>query len=311
MLAAAMGASRLAPGSHWSYNVGSALSELGRFDEAVRAFDDVDRGKGWTRGWKPFWERFTSALHFAHDYRRELEIAREARRQFPTDPWPLYWEARALAAMRRVKELDRVLAELRASQLPKDHPLGFGSLLSWLGWELEMKGDSANAFRLYGDGIAWLRALPPKEDPEFRREWDLADLLYRAGRLSEAQALYERIFAPGPNRPIRPPAELGCIFVRRGQRAGAEQILGQVVADTGTRFGEHKWGWAARIAACLGDRDRMVEFIRRQNVRQSNRPYLLYVKGFGLLPQFTELDHKDFDAFLGYAPYQAVRLVKR
>jgi DNA-binding SARP family transcriptional activator/tetratricopeptide (TPR) repeat protein/TolB-like protein len=291
-VAAAQEAVRVAPGSHWSHYLGWALTDMGRFDEAVAAFEQIDRGKGWTRGLITFWERFAVALHLAANHTRELEIAREARRALPASDLAVYLEARALASAGRGDELNRALRDLESYEKARK-TMGFR--LSLLARELESSGvDTAASRHLHERAVQWFASVPPEERKRPERQLHTGIVLYRAGRYAEAKPYFERVVTDtslnyrNPN--YDPLGFLGGAYGHLGDRVHADSIIEALLADQSPGTLSPALMWSARIAAALGDNDRAIGYLRRN----------LVLSGRGLVKHF---DHADFDALLTYPPF--------
>jgi len=76
--AATAAAEKLAPGSNWSYMLGSQELAALHTHAAIKALSKIDRSRGWARGWLAVDETLMAALHVAGDYQAELAIADEA-----------------------------------------------------------------------------------------------------------------------------------------------------------------------------------------------------------------------------------------
>jgi DNA-binding SARP family transcriptional activator/TolB-like protein len=292
-VAAAREASRLAPGSHWTHNFGSTLIDMGRFDEAIAAYESIDRGKGWTRGWVRFWERFTVALHLAGDHARELAIAREARRALPAAPLPVYLEARALAALGRVAALNQAIKDLEAY---KENADSLGVWISLLAREVETSGDTLAATLLHDRAVSWFATLPPEDLAKSTRQLQLGIALYRGGRYAEARPIFATLVAD-TSRNVRsanfdPQGYLGGVYAYLGDRARADSIIDVLLSDR-RGAGNYALNWSARIAAAMGDRERAVGYLRR----------LVALTGRGMGVHY---DNRDLDGLMDYPPYQAL-----
>ena len=283
---------RLAPGSHWASNVGSSLTVMGRFDEAVDTFKQIDGRRGWLRGWPTYWERYTVALHLAGWHSRELEIARQARRAIPAASLPVYLEARALAAMGKVDELNRVISELDAYKVPDDSAL-HGTNLSLLARELETSGDTSAANQLHERAIAWFATAPPDKRvlPDFRLHRGFA--LYRAGRYADCRPIFESLVRESPSARIEPNfdarAGLGAVYAYMGEKLRADSIIRVLLTVPGAKpVALH---WSARISAAMGEKERAVDYLR-QAVALIGRGNAFHY------------DNRDLDVLFDYPPYR-------
>lgn len=299
-IAAVRQASALAPGSIWTYVLAYSLFQAGRYDEAVTAFEQVDRGDGWLRHWLPFWAMFNESLHHQPEPRElELEVVREGRRNLPTEPWLVFREARALAALGRKGELQRVVEELQA--FPDTSRL-LGYFLTGLAAELWSRDDTLYSRVLIESALTWYRALPPAEAGRselLRRHFAVA--LYDADHWDEARSLLQPFLRENP-RDWAALMYTGLCLAHQGERGDAEEVISRLVAagdsalvfdrgrDVGTLHG------AARIAAALGDRERAVRLLKEARVRGHRW------EGRHTLSKLS----KDLHALIGYAPYMAL-----
>jgi len=287
-IAAMQLASDLAPGSFWTYWLAVSIAGSARFDEAIPVFEQVDRRYGWTHKWPQFWKVFVETLNRV-DHQRELEIAREARHALPTLLNPVYFEARALGALRRWQEFNQIVAEMRTFP---DERHQFGNLLHVLGMALWTKGDTLPANQLVDEAIAWFRRLPPDvaERAEVRREF--ASALMNGNRCDEARPMAERMVREQPKE-YRAWHILGACLAQLGERERAEAVIDLLVAsaDSG-RPGTYMW--AAGIAAVLGDKERAMQFLREFKNRGQRV----------VIPR--RFMHKHFDGMMDHAPFLAI-----
>lgn len=285
-IAAMQRASDLAPHSLWTFWLARSFFAKGLNTEAVAVFDRIDRKYGWTAMWPQFWVLYVEALNRV-DHRRELEVAREARRALPNELQPLYLEARALVALRRWAELDRVLTEMRT--FPDEERL-LGNLLHVLGMAQWAQGDTLRAKVLVNEAVAWFRALPPAELELLSRRREFAAALLNADQYAEACAVYARVLAEEPkeHRALR---GIGICSARLGDRGRAEYAISQLLAEADSV--DWCYIWAAGIAAVLGQQQRAVGFL--QEFKNRGHPRIM-----------RRFMHKDFDGMVGYPPFMAI-----
>src|SRR5262249_42712882 len=89
----------------------SAL-ELNLPGRAVDLLSRIDPDRGQARGDPGYWVVLAFALHMLGDYERQLEVVKELRQRYPDVHSALSLQARALAALGRTTELNRVLDEV-------------------------------------------------------------------------------------------------------------------------------------------------------------------------------------------------------
>lgn len=288
-------ASRLAPRSIWTYHFGWRLWQMGRYREAVAALEQIDRTYGWTRNSAEFWNFFVTALHYV-DHRRELDIAREARRVLPPDAKLLMNEARALASLGRRTESRRILAEM--GTLP-DPRRCYGNFLRLLGKEFWAQGDTVYGQQLLDSAVAFVRALPSADIDRCGIRWQLAGTLYDAGRWAEACLLFPDVVVKRP-QDWEAIAHLGLCHARAGEEARAKEVIARLVAG---RDASGDWSLtdAARVAAVLGDRDRVINLLEAFRARGHSafQPHL-QAKDYHGIRGFAA--HQNFGGLLGERP---------
>jgi DNA-binding SARP family transcriptional activator/TolB-like protein len=279
-------ASELAPGSIWTWQLARSLYNAWRFREAIAVFEQIDRKRGWMYKWPPFWQSFVEVLNRT-DHRRELEIAREARHTLPNEIQPLYLEARALVGLRRWRELNRVLAEMRI--FPDKDPR-LGNLLHVLGMSLWTQGDTVRGRALVEEAVAWFRARPAAQRERFAHRMQFATTLLNSDRYDEARIMAEGLLAEQPKE-YRALHVLGVAHARLGNRPRAEEVIAQLVSATDSL----SWNYifAAGVAAVLGEQERAVSYLKEYK----NRGHSIILR---------RSMFKDFDGLVDYPPYLAI-----
>jgi DNA-binding SARP family transcriptional activator/TolB-like protein len=295
-------ASALAPGSIWTYNVANQMNGLGRYDEAVAAFEQIDRRHGWIRSWPVLWRQYARALHYV-DHERELAIVREARSVLASgapNTRRAWWvgllldEGKALASLGRRDELAQVIEEIEAVS---DPARAVGNALTQLALELRSRGDTAMARETIERALAWYRARPAADLAAPSLQADYAEAMYAAGLWREAQVIFGRLATESPNDWTYE-AWVGLCAARLGDRLRAQTAMERIEAATvaGREVNPIVAGRAvylARIAAVLGERDRAVAYIKRLNEHTGS-----------LMPRHAS--HDDFASLAGYAPFKQV-----
>lgn len=263
---------RLAPGARWYYQLGQQALRLGRAEEAARVLPT----EGPTRGWLPYWSVLTRAYHFLGEHEREHEAAERAQDLHPNDPGPLFFEARAWAALGLSEETSEEIEELIQARLlmPHGKAPGPGWFMSRTAGELRAHGHGAAAQELYGRAIEWYRARPEAEHDTERWRRGLAYALYGANHWKEAEALYRTLAGEDTER-LDLQGIVGVLAARQGNTAEAEQISNGLAAlERPYLRGEHTL-WRARIAAQLGREDEAVDLLRE--AMSQGQPYDTYL----------------------------------
>jgi len=193
---AARAAAAIAPGSFAAVVLApSAALALNRPAEAVRLLAQIDRERSAAKGLPAYWNLLAHSYHLVGRYEDQLTVARELRRRIPDDTRNLYYEARALAAMGRLDELDAVLSEaLSLPSVPNFGPPGLG-VYRFAAEELRAHGHPEQAARILATGVRFYQAAPAEVLAIPRFQHEIAYVLYQLGRLPEARHTYERLVA--------------------------------------------------------------------------------------------------------------------
>ena len=266
---AALAASRrnalLTPGSSFFYVVAYDALALNQPTIAIAALEPLDPQRGFLHGWYRYWDVLTSAYHATGDYDRELVRARAGRQQYPTQIAMLRNEARALAALGRVSQVEQLLSTALALPQPSVSP---GRVLEETALELRAHGHDDAATRVLQRAVTWYRSRPESEADMF----GLAVTLFLARRWSESAEILRTLTAAHPQE-IDYHGLYGTLQARLGNRSAAQRIsqqLGQ--RNDSYLFGEN-YAWQARIAAELGDRAGAIRLLREAFAR--GQPYTL------------------------------------
>jgi tetratricopeptide (TPR) repeat protein len=254
-LAAARRAAQLAPGSHWTHNVATALAALGRTNEAIDVWATIDRKHSWVATWPGFWIGYVQALHVARRHREELQIASEAHQALPSNYNLQAYEAIALAMNREWTKLDERLREI-------EQRTNAGWEFRFIAAELRLHGDDARARLVDARSLRWYaeRAAGGSHDLGFKH--DRATALYAAGRWSEAGALIDSLRAE--NVRDRQWVTLAALIEGRiGNRTRARDVLDSLASSAAGPNADAQLADAARIAAVLGQRERAIELLER------------------------------------------------
>jgi DNA-binding SARP family transcriptional activator/TolB-like protein len=224
--------------------------------EALTALRRIEQNGGLQRNWFGYWWRLCTARHALGQHAQELRDARAGRREHPTRL--ALMEVRALAALGRVPELERLLDE--------SHVLSVGE--RWTpgdayrnaAAELRAHGHREAAARANARAIEWYRTRPPAEIARLRPMF--ARTLYEAGVWEEARAVYEELSAAQP-RNVHYLGPLGVLAARRGDGETAERLsLALASASAPHIKGAHSL-WRARIAAQLGQEDEALALLQQ------------------------------------------------
>jgi TolB-like protein len=290
-LAAIRRAAELAPSSKASYNFAARAYENRQPVPAESALRRLSPDVGPMRGWLPYWDLLTSALHAQGKHRAELTAAREARRRFPDRFAAFLPEARALAAARASSELEELWAT--ATGRTNATATEAATLAYEIATELWAHGDSSASgpwfSRAYG-AVTPLTATPNAIDAR----WGRARAAARLGRLEEAYELNQALAVSDSARRDYYLGFLGVVATNLGDRGRAHALLEQLAGDVRPyTFGEPRFQ-AGRIAVALGDLERATELLASAQLQGypydmdfHRDPTLVRLRG---LPIFRQLD---------------------
>jgi tRNA A-37 threonylcarbamoyl transferase component Bud32/TolB-like protein/tetratricopeptide (TPR) repeat protein len=210
--------------------------------------------------WSPLWEIRTEIHHLLEEYDRELEVAREGKDAVAGVLAGLGLEARALAALGKIEELEEVLDQvLTAPGGPGENP---GTVLEMIAEELQAHGYPGEAGRVIEEALAWLNA----ESEEFRGTPEAQELRGRLLCLNqdwvEAAAVLEDLSIEGPESSTILGLR-GVVAARLGDAVVAADFSSRLAAK-GEPYGPgQNTLWRARIEAALGNVEAAMALLRR------------------------------------------------
>jgi tetratricopeptide (TPR) repeat protein len=186
-------------------------------------------------------------------YDELLALAQRVRRERPGDTAAFVQEARALAALGRLEELDALVEECRSTPGGECRAAEVEVEAAWF---LEAYDHHQQALEYANRAVVDFRKMD-EQDQRFQPVYYLY-ALRAAERWDEYAEFAARSVNELPDDPQQPYFRccLGIAAAHRGDRETAETIERQLVAD-----GLHMY--AAAVIAHLGDRDRAVELLRR------------------------------------------------
>jgi serine/threonine protein kinase/tetratricopeptide (TPR) repeat protein len=277
-------AARIAPGCTYAYDWGYQAFRVNRPRECIEAFKTANREQQWL----PYWDCFTASYHVLGEHKKELEIARQARKRFPDSFSPLNHEVRAFAALGKIEEIKKLIEESQTLTKPGFTTGSPGGTMRIAGEELRAHGDEDAAMTFLNQAIQWYRSRPAEElDSLFRDGYGLT--LYYARRWEEAKSVFEEIAKVAPDN-IWCQRYIGCIAARQGDREKALKVSEWLRNLKQLHLGGHHTYYRACIAAILGDKDQAVNLLKEN-----------FLKGFGYSTDF----HSDFDfeSLWDYPPF--------
>jgi len=240
-------AAEMAPSSKAPYNFAATAFEARLPFTAESTLLHLSPDVGAMRGWLPYWYILTSALHVQQKRRDELRAARQARQRYPNRLEAVGLEARALAAQKQVRALDRLW--LNAAQT---NSVEAGALAYEVGEELWAHADSGTAAPWYRRAYEVFSRVPGA-DQDVEARWGRARAAARLGQLKEASDLADGLAIDDPKERDFYLGFRGLIAAQMGDRRRALELEQQLAGDRRPfTFGEPQFQ-AGRIAAVLGD----------------------------------------------------------
>jgi len=144
-----------------------------RPQEAVYAFKKHHPESLWAKMTYEWWDDIiTRAYHMLGKHKNELKQARRYRKQYPDDIRALPTEARALAAMGKMDEINKLVDE--SFTLKQEPGYKSGNVILDTGRELKTHGFRNESIQLLERGIRWLNERPKGESTTAPHRFELA-----------------------------------------------------------------------------------------------------------------------------------------
>jgi len=278
----------------WAWNYNNALDAT-RNNYPQEAIDLLARLNPYDESYKDFSPNYWGVLTTAHDmlgnHKQELKEARRARQQFPERLSMLSNEVRALAALGRAKDLDKLFEESKT--LPPQSGNSPGNIMLRAGRELRAHGFKEDSIRVLDQALQWFESRPSEEKASVGNRYDQAKTFYILGKWDETKELFNGLQGDVPDD-INYLGYLGAVAVQLGDKEGALRISKQLEEDKRPYLFGNQTYWRARIAALLGDKEGAMNLLR-QAIKQGYRYDSIHP---------TE----DFESLADYPPY--VQLMK-
>jgi len=275
-------------GTRQNYRVALAANRINRPKEAIEFLEKLDPERGFMKGWVSYWGQLTLAHHMLGNHKQELKEARKGRKQHPENLSALWFEARALAALGRIKEINKLIDKSRA--LPPQTESPFQIMLD-TGQELRAHGYKEASLQVLERAIKWFESRPKEELETRSHRYGLARVLYEAERWKEAQDIFEVLHKEFPDN-IRYLGCLGSIAARRGDKEEALRISSLLEnIDRPYIFGTHTY-CRAFIASLLGEKENAVRLLREalaQGIRYWSLHPAMDLEPLQDYPPFKEL----------------------
>jgi tetratricopeptide (TPR) repeat protein len=260
-----------------NYLCASAANSINRPKEAVEICKNLDLESERVSRWVHVWGYWTTAHHMLGNHKQELKVARRGRKYHPESLRALWYEMRALTALGRIKEVNKLIDESLTLPSQKEMPVQY---MQSAALELRAHGNRQESFKMFDRAFEWL---------ESRNKGPGAGGFYMAERWKEAQDRAEAAYKKLPNH-IIVLGLLGALAARRGDKQEAHRFSNLLEnINRPYLFGDHTL-WRARIASLLGEKENAVRLLREALAQG-----LSYT---ALHPQM------DFEPLQDYPPFQ-------
>jgi TolB-like protein len=246
----------------YMFGAASLAQNLNRPREALECIGDVE-----AIDWKVLgsWMQGTWLLDvasFSHHLLGEdeaaLKVAEFGQRLYPDMLNVRADRVRALAALGRIADVDRTIAESLTIRSQAQMP---GSVMVVAAEELRAHGHDGEARRVAAQCADWYAGLTGAEAGQRSVPFNRAECLWLAGRLQDMRSFIDTLAGNGPASRLVTGLG-GVVAAKMGDRAAAEAIGKQLAGlDDAASRGRHSW-LRAGIAAQLGDRERAVSLLR-------------------------------------------------
>jgi TolB-like protein len=251
---------------------------------------------------------FTAALHLVGRHEEEFEEARKGGRIYAGSFNLRAYEARALAAMGRLDEVDTLVEGLftMGPQNPSYSVFLLGGSQGYVmlsaAEELRVHGRRDASLKMAGRAVDWYRTRVGEEARKEDTRSGLGDALYQAERWQEAKA----VFAALAKHPadyyfeIYYKGRLGALAARLGDGAEARQIADELRRmEKPWLDGKHTFR-AARIVALLGDKDGAVALLREAIAQGAGISEVPDAYGYAFIYSHC----MDLESLRGYPPFE-------
>jgi len=246
----------------------------------------------------------TGALHQLGEHEEELQTARRGKESYPHLLNLHAHEARALVALGRIVEAERLVDDILAMAspwawpsccLPKATP---GYVMVCAAEEMRAHGHREASLKMAGRAADWYGDRVEEEAQQEETRAHRAEALYRAERWDEAEAAFSALAREHPDN-IDYLGRLGSLAARRGDRAEALRYAERLrTLDRPYLFGDHTYR-SARILALLGDEEGATARLR-EAVAQGGPQHLPDEYGYGLIYRHA----MDLEPLHGYPPFE-------
>jgi len=219
--------------------------------EALALLQRLDPEAGALRGRVYYYGYYGSALHTLGQHERELEIAKQARKQYPGRLYIAELEVPALAALGRTEELDAHLREIRT--MAPDLRSNVTDVFCGAIYELRAHDHLDAALSVGRELLAWMAQKPARETTTKAARLERLDALLATHRWADVRPLADSLASEDP-------ANVDVIGARAlaeaetGDRAAALRSAALIVGGHNHCGTNAEADWRATIAAARGEK---------------------------------------------------------
>jgi tetratricopeptide (TPR) repeat protein len=250
---------------------------------------------------------FTAALHMLGKHEEELDEARRGSKIYSGSFNLRAYEARALAAMGRIDEVNTLVTEI-LTMSPQTYSTAFfrrgtqGYVMLAAAEDLRTHGHRDASLKMASRAVDWYRGRVGEEATLEQTRSGLGDALYQAERWQEAKTVFAALAAEHRDDiylKIYYSGRLGTLAARLGDRVEALRIADELRRTEGRWLdGKHTFR-SARILALLGDKDRAVELLTEAIAQGSGISEVPDAYGYGFIYSHC----MDLEPLRGYPPF--------
>jgi len=304
-----------------------AAEEFGRFPEVYKygfaqLANETNRPRAvvvilrkplnWEAGLKPanpkgflYFMWMTVSLHQLGQHEEELGEARRGRGIYPDllNSWA--FETRALVALGRLDEMERLVDEVvsipprwgyASCCMPRGTP---GLVMHAAAEELRVHGHRDLSIAMANRAADWYRSRTGDEAKRDDNRARHGEALYRAERWPEAKAVFATLVAEKPAN-VDAAGWLGASAARLGQSEEAKRISAELVTLDPEYMFDLAALFQAQIAAILGEKEGAVTLLRESIARGGGESPERETYGYGFL--YSHL--MDLESLRGYPPFE-------
>jgi tetratricopeptide (TPR) repeat protein len=247
---------------------------------------------------------YTGALHVLGEHEEELMVAQRGRDIYPHLLSLRGYEVRALVALERMDQTEKLIGEVLA--MPYQWAPALPSTWASPGYvmleaaeELRAHGHRDASLAMAGRALDWSQSRVGAEAKQEDTRSAIGDAFYQAERWEEANAVFTALAVKHPEN-LNYKARVGMLAARRGDRVGAMRIAEELRhLETPYLHGIHTFR-SACILALLGEKDRAVALLREAVAQGSANTETSDAYGYGFIYRHS----MDLEPLRGYPPFE-------